>query len=350
MTKPIQVFVVDDSAFMRYTINRHLDADPDITVVGSAQDGLDALSKLSGLKPDVITLDVEMPRLDGLATLERIMKEMPTPVVMLSSLTKKGAHTTVKALMLGAVDFVAKPSNSEDTRTVMETLVSKVKAAARIGVAKITKPTGRIATPRPPIGRATLKSFSSGDPLVVIGSSTGGPKALQEVLSRLPADLNVAMAIVQHMPAGFTSSLAQRLNTLCPLTVQEAVDGDRLAKGLILLAPGDYHMEILETKRIKLTKDPKRNHVRPAVDITMESAAEHYGSSVLGVILTGMGSDGTDGARKIKSVGGHIIAEDESTSVVYGMPRAVAEAGVVDRVEPLPKVASAIAEMVKHGR
>jgi len=350
MVKPIQVFVVDDSAFMRYTINRHLEADPDITVIGSAQDGLDALSKLSGLKPDVITLDVEMPRLDGLATLERIMKEMPTPVVMLSSLTKKGAHTTVKALMLGAVDFVAKPSNSTDTRNVMETLVSKVKSAARVGVSKITKPVGQSVRKKAPVARATLKSFSAGDPLVVIGTSTGGPKALQEVLSGLPANLDAAVAIVQHMPPGFTTSLAHRLNTLCPLTVQEAVDGDRLAKGLILLAPGDYHMEILESKRIKLTQAPRRNHVRPAVDITMESAAEHYGSSVLGVILTGMGSDGTDGARKIKSVHGHILAEDESTSVVYGMPRSVAEAGVVDRVEPLPNVASAIAEMVKRGR
>lgn len=350
MKKPIQVFVVDDSAFMRYTINRHLDADPDITVIGSAQDGLDALSKLSGLKPDVITLDVEMPRLDGLGTLERIMKEMPTPVVMLSSLTKKGAHTTIKALMLGAVDFVAKPSNSADTRTVMETLISKVKSAAGVRIAKVAKPVLKEPTSKKPIVRAALKSFSSGDPLVVIGSSTGGPKALQEVLSHLPADLNIAMAIVQHMPAGFTGSLAQRLNTLCPLTVQEAVDGDRLAKGLILLAPGDYHMEILESKRIKLTKAPKRNHVRPSVDITMETAAEHYGSSVLGVVLTGMGSDGTDGSKKIKSMGGHIIAEDKSTCVVYGMPRSVAEAGVVDKVAPLQNIASAIAEMVKNGR
>ena len=350
MTKPIQVFVVDDSAFMRYTINRHLDADPDITVIGSAQDGLDALSKLPGLKPDVITLDVEMPRLDGLATLKRIMAEMPTPVVMLSSLTKKGAHTTVKALMLGAVDFVAKPSNSADTRTVMETLVSKVKSAASVGVSKITHTETQRPKRETPVVRASLKSFSAKDPLVVIGTSTGGPKALQEVLSGLPANLDAAVAIVQHMPAGFTTSLAQRLNTLCPLTVQEAVDGDRLAKGLILLAPGGYHMEILASKRIKLTQGPRRNHVRPAVDITMESAAEHFGSSVLGVVLTGMGSDGTDGARKIHSVGGHIIAEDKSTSVVYGMPRSVAEAGVVDRVEALPDVASAIAEMVKRGR
>ncbi len=347
MANPIRVLVVDDSAFMRYTINRHLDADPDISVVGSAKDGVEALEKISSLKPDVVTLDVEMPRLDGLSTLEQIMKRFPTPVVMLSSLTAKGAQTTIKALMLGAVDFVQKPTGSAETRAVMTVLVEKVKAAAKVHTAKIRRPT----TPPPAATHhSAMRPFAASDPLVIIGSSTGGPKALQEVVPHLPADLQAAVVIVQHMPAGFTKSLAQRLNDMSPLTVQEATDGDRLAKGLILLAPGDYHMEIHENRRIKLTQDPRRNHVRPAVDITMETAADHFGRSVLGVILTGMGSDGTDGARRIKARGGHVIAENEETCVVYGMPRSVVDAGLADTVVPLTEVAQTIVKMVNNGR
>ncbi len=347
MANPIRVLVVDDSAFMRYTINRHLDADPAISVVGSAKDGVEALEKISSLKPDVVTLDVEMPRLDGLSTLEQIMKRFPTPVVMLSSLTAKGAQTTIKALMLGAVDFVQKPTGSAETRAVMTVLVEKVKAAAGVHMAKVQKPVTSLPTAA---HHSAMRPFSANDPLVVIGSSTGGPKALQEVIPHLPADLQAAVVIVQHMPAGFTKSLAQRLNDMSPLSVQEATDGDRLAKGLILLAPGDYHMEIHDNRRIKLTKAPRRNHVRPAVDITMETAADHFGKSVLGVILTGMGSDGTDGARRIKARGGHIIAENEETSVVYGMPRSVVEAGLADTVVPLPEVAQTIVKMVHNGR
>ncbi len=347
MADPIRVFIVDDSAFMRYTINRHLGADPDIIVVGSAENGLEALKKIPSLKPDVVTLDVEMPKLDGLSTLQRLMVDCPTPVVMLSSLTARGARTTIKALMYGAVDFVQKPAGSKETREVMSVLIQKVKAAAGVHAGKIAPARAEIA---PPSRHAVMSPFSVGDPLLVIGASTGGPKALQEVMAHLPADLPAAVLIVQHMPAGFTKSLAQRLNDLSPLTVQEAADGDRLARGLALLAPGDFHMEITSNKRVKLTKDPRRNHVRPAVDITMETAARNFGKSVLGVVLTGMGSDGTDGARLIKQNGGRIVAEDESTSVVYGMPRSVVEAGLADKVVPLPTVAGTIVEVLKNGR
>lgn len=347
MVDPIRVFIVDDSAFMRYTINRHLGADPEITVVGSAENGLEALKKIPSLKPDVITLDVEMPKLDGLSTLQRLMVDCPTPVVMLSSLTARGARTTIKALMYGAVDFVQKPAGSKKTREVMSVLIQKVKAAARVHAGKIMPTRAEVA---PPSHHAVMTPFSVGDPLLVIGASTGGPKALQEVMAHLPADLSAAVLIVQHMPAGFTKSLAQRLNDLSPLMVQEASDGDRLARGLALLAPGDFHMEIMNNKRVKLTKEPRRNHVRPAVDITMETAAQHFGKSVLGVVLTGMGSDGTDGARLIKQNGGRIVVEDESTSVVYGMPRSVVEAGLADKVVPLPTVANTIVEILKNGR
>ena len=228
----------------------------------------------------------------------------------------------------------------------MAVLVQKVKAAAGVHAGKIAPALVEIA---PPAHYAVVRAFSAGDPLLGIGSSTGGPKALQAVMAHLPADLSAAVLIVQHMPAGFTKSLAQRLNDLSSLTVQEAADGDRLARGLALLAPGDFHMEITSGKRVKLTKDPRRNHVRPAVNITMETAAQYFGKSVLGVVLTGMGSDGTDGARLIKHNGGHIIAEDESTSVVYGMPRSVVEAGLADNVVPLQTVAHTIVEMLKNG-
>lgn len=345
MDSTIRVLVVDDSAFMRYTISRHLQADPDITVVGSAQDGQDALAKIPVLRPNVITLDVEMPSMDGLTALKHIMSEYPTPVIMLSSLTKRGARTTIQALMRGAVDFVAKPVSSAETRAVMETLIEKVKSAAGVTPNNVPAP---VLAPPPATKGVPLRAFSRGDPLVVIGASTGGPRALQQVLTMLPADFSAPIAIVQHMPAGFTRSLAQRLNEACSLTVQEAADGDRLARGLVLLAPGDYHLELLETKQVRLDHGPRRNHVRPSVDVTMETAAQHFGSAVIGVVLTGMGADGTEGAAKIKAVGGRIIAEHESTSVVYGMPRSVIEAGWADQVVPLPEVANMLVELVNN--
>ncbi len=364
MANPVRVLVVDDSPFMRYTIAKHLAAVPGIVVVGSAQDGLDALAKIPALNPDVVTLDVEMPRMDGLAALEHIMQDCPTPVVMLSSLTQRGTRTTIQALMKGAVDFVAKPTTSTDMRAVVDDLSLKIKTAAgslpngvlpETGKAKETRKTGvpRISTvpksPPPKKAKVGLRPFKNGDPVVVIGASTGGPRALQQVLSELPADLAAAVAVVQHMPPGFTRSLANRLNEISGLTVQEAAEGDRLALGMVLLAPGDFHLRFQQGKRVGLDQGPRRNHVRPAVDVAMESAVELYQSSVIGVVLTGMGSDGAEGAGSIKTAGGKVIAEHESTSVVYGMPRSVVEANLADCVVPLPDVASAIVEMVKNG-
>lgn len=369
MANPVRVLVVDDSPFMRYTIAKHLSADPNIVVVGSAQDGVDALAKIPALTPDVITLDVEMPRMDGLTALEHIMQECPTPVVMLSSLTQRGARTTIQALMRGAVDFVTKPATSTDIRTVVADLSSKIMTAAGTQLNGAVAKTNGIKTPVTPAAPVTaagrgdnpvpltsakkvktgLRPFKERDAVVVIGASTGGPRALHQVLSDLPADLPAAVAVVQHMPAGFTKSLAQRLNEISGLTVQEAAEGDRLALGLALLAPGDFHLRFDQGKKITLDHGPRRNHVRPAVDVAMESAAELYGAMVIGVVLTGMGSDGAAGARCIKVAGGRVIAEDESTSVVYGMPRSVVEANLADRVVPLPEVAAAIVEMVQHG-
>jgi two-component system chemotaxis response regulator CheB len=348
--------VVDDSAFMRYTIAKHLEADPELTVVGSARDGLDALQKISALTPDVITLDVEMPRMDGLTTLQRVMTSHPTPVIMLSSLTQRGARTTIQALMRGAVDFVPKPAASADMRVTVESLIEKIKAAAGVQVQAKREPAPIAAQPAlavaalpAPAAKMGLRPFKMGDPVIVIGASTGGPRALQQVLADLPADLPAAVAVVQHMPPGFTRSLAQRLNEHCALTVQEAVDGDRLAQGLVLLAPGDFHLRFKDGKQVMLDQGPRRRHVRPAVDVLMESAAEHHKTAVIGVVLTGMGADGSAGAGAIKAAGGRVISEDESTCVVYGMPRSVVEAGFTDRVAPLPEIASVLVQMVKNG-
>jgi two-component system chemotaxis response regulator CheB len=371
MRRLVRVLVVDDSAFMRYAVARYLEADPDISVVGSASDGLDALVKIPALRPDVVTLDVEMPRMDGLTALQRIMVECPTPVVMLSSLTQRGAHATIRALMRGAIDFVSKPTTNSDIRTVMEELSAKVKMAAD---ARPGRPLGGEAWeqrgkraeeqrskkgfpvasgPLPPCSAAPAKigprSFHDGDPLIVIGASTGGPRALHQVLSALPADLPAALVVVQHMPPGFTRSLAQRLNEVSALAVQEAADGDRLARGLVLLAPGDFHLQFRGNKQVVLDQGPRCHHVRPAVDVTMESAAQHYGAAVVGVVLTGMGADGTAGAGYIKAAGGKVIAEHEATSVVYGMPRSVTEAGLADRVVALPDVAATLVGWVHNG-
>jgi two-component system chemotaxis response regulator CheB len=363
MANPVRVLVVDDSPFMRYTIAKHLSTDPNIVVVGSAQDGVDALTKIPALSPDVVTLDVEMPRMDGLVALEHIMRDCPTPVVMLSSLTQRGTRTTIQALMRGAVDFVAKPTTSTDMRSVVADLSTKIKAAAATNTNGSDKKTlGASAKPlvagetvkmsnRPTAKKAKvgLRPFQEGDPVVVIGASTGGPKALQQVLADLPADLPAAVIVVQHMPPGFTRSLAQRLNDVSGLTVSEASEGDRLALGMVLLAPGDFHLKLDQGKKVSLDHGPRRNHVRPAVDVAMETAVQLYGSTVLGVVLTGMGSDGAAGAKCIKQAGGKVIAEDESTTVVYGMPRSVVEANLADEVVPLPQVAAAIVEMVKNG-
>lgn len=348
MSRPIRVLVVDDSAFMRHTVAKHLEADPEITVVGKARDGLEALEKISALEPDVVTLDVEMPRMDGLTALKRIMAECPTPVVMLSSLTQRGARTTIKALMRGAVDFVPKPAARVDIGTVMEDLIAKVKAAAGARPATRQAPTVIPSAPAP--RKLGPRPFHKGDPLIVVGASTGGPRALQRVLSELPAELPAAVAVVQHMPPGFTRSLAQRLNATSSLTVQEAADGDRLGQGLVLLAPGDFHLQFNGIRQVALDQGPRRHHVRPAVDVAMESAADVHGPAVIGVVLTGMGADGTAGAECIKAYGGRVLAEHESTSVVYGMPRSVIESCLADQVVPLPEVAPTLMKWVKDGR
>ena len=343
MASKARVLVVDDSAFMRRTVSDILQSDNRLEVIGTARDGLDAIEKIRSLKPDVVTLDVEMPRLNGIDALERIMKECPTRVVMVSSLTQRHARETIKALSLGAVDFVPKPSTGlcPDMSALRNELISKVLAGARARL----RPVFRLPE-TPTVKRALPERTQPARVAVVIGSSTGGPSALQEVMRNLPASLPAGVLLVQHMPAGFTRSLADRLNQVSPLEVVEAAGGERVMEGRAVMAPGGFHMTVDRDLQISLTTDPPRHGVRPAVDVTMEAAASVFGHNCVGVVLTGMGFDGSKGCSAIKSSSGTVIAEHESTCVVYGMPRAVVEMGYADRVCPIGEVAIAIQEAV----
>jgi two-component system chemotaxis response regulator CheB len=341
---PIRVLVVDDSAFMRYTISKRLSETYGLSVAGIAHDGDEALALIPTLDPDVITLDVEMPNTDGLTTLRQIMTRFPRPVVMLSSLTKEGANETVQALTLGAVDFIAKPDTKANIDAIMGDVIEKIQRAARARVnpmppahqVKINQPS-KIKTHRP---------LRRHERVVVIGSSTGGPRALNTIITRLPPDLPAAVLVVQHMPVGFTRSLAERLDGLSEIAVKEATPGDDIESGQVLLAPGGFHMTIDPQGQISVNQNPPVHGVRPAVDVTMISASQRFGSAVVGVVLTGMGSDGTNGAVLVHSSGGHVIAEAESSCVVYGMPRGVVEAGAADEVLVLQDISSAIERAV----
>lgn len=335
----VRVLVVDDSPTVRAVLARRLDSHPGLEVVGNATDGIDALEQIKVLRPDVVTLDVEMPRLDGLGTLRRIMAESPTRVVMVSSLTGEGATATLEALELGAVDFVEKPSSAglAMARDIADSVGEKVLNAAQARLRTVRAPSARPpTTPLAPAGRRWRAMT------VVIGSSTGGPAALNAVITGLPADLGVPVLVVQHMPPGFTRSLAERLDDHSAVTVREAEAGSRPKAGTVLLAPGGYHMRLDATGALAFDEGPPECGVRPAVNITMESVVAAERSRTLGVVLTGMGNDGTRGAGLIKGAGGSVIAEDESTCVVYGMPRSVIEGGYADAVVPLDRMAGEI--------
>jgi two-component system, chemotaxis family, protein-glutamate methylesterase/glutaminase len=352
-TKPanaIKVLIVDDSTFIRYTLSQALNEINEIRVVGNARDGMEALEMIPKLQPDVITLDVEMPRLDGLSTLRQIMANFPRPVVMLSSLTKEGTVETIQALTYGAVDFIAKPTAQTSIRASINEISGKIIRAAQ---AKVYPVSGRHVF-TPPASAAVLhdpekklRPLRKTDPIVFIGTSTGGPRALNELIPALPADLQAAVIVVQHMPAGFTRSLAERLNSLSKLRVKEAEPGDRPTVGQVLIAPGGFHMVLNEKEEFTLNQNPPVHGVRPAVDVTLISLVQRYGKAVIASILTGMGSDGTNGSVLLHSLGGHVIAEQESTCVVWGMPRSVLEAGASSEILPLPEIAAGIERAVK---
>ena len=347
MAAKIRVLVVDDSVSVRSAIVAGLSDDPQIEVIGTASDGRQAVEQVQALRPDVVTLDVEMPHLDGLGALEQIMTTYPTPVVMVSSLTRDGAAVTIRALELGAVDFTLKTASrgTSAVRGLITELAEKIRQAATAKVTALTKPAGGQKQ-----GSGTPTRSKDGfwqNRVVVIASSTGGPRALQTVIPSLPADLPAPVLVVQHLPAGFTGRMAESLNKRSPLTVEEARPGLTLDIGRVLIAPGGVHMEISPHRSIRLNLNEQECGVRPSANPTMETAARVCGAATLGVILTGMGVDGTRGAGLIKEAGGDIIAKDEETCVVYGMPKSVAEAGYVDRVVPRSPVASAIVEMCR---
>ncbi|MCX7747017.1 MAG: chemotaxis response regulator protein-glutamate methylesterase [Clostridia bacterium] len=348
MERSIKVLVVDDSAFMRKVITDILMSDQDIEVIGTAKNGQEALEKAELLKPDVLTLDVEMPVMDGLTCLKELLKKDSLPVVMLSNLTRAGTEATIKALEYGAIDFIAKPTN------IFEITGDEIKKEI-IEKVKIAKKSIHIKKPNIPLPEKTVKqeTVKPGDikKLVAIGTSTGGPRALQSVIPLIPGNIQAAILIVQHMPPGFTKSLAERLNNMSKIRVKEAEDGELVKAGIAYMAPGNYHMTVKITEennlRIKLTQDPPVGGHRPAVNVMMESVAKTGLKNVIAVIMTGMGGDGSEGIKKIKSENnGYIIAQDEQTSTVYGMPKMAVQTGVVDAVVPLGEITQEIMKIM----
>ncbi|MCC7363261.1 MAG: chemotaxis response regulator protein-glutamate methylesterase [Dehalococcoidia bacterium] len=333
----IRVLVVDDSAFMRRTLERMINALPGAMVVGTANDGVEAVQRALELRPDVITMDVEMPRMDGVRAVGEIMQVVPTPVVMLSTLTSEGAETTIRALEAGAVDAVAKPSGlSHELVSVRDQLTGAILRAKQTRVQR--RRPRPVPVPLPPSSRGPATGAPATS-LLVIGSSTGGPPALTEVVPRLPGDLSAGVIVVQHMPPGFTAALARRLDSLSPLQVREAAEGDAVTAGVVLVAPGDHHLTVTRDRRVHLDQRPALHGVRPAVDLTLDSVAELYGRRAVVAILTGMGRDGGAGCAKVEQAGGQVIVQDEATSVVYGMPRVAREMTKNSREAPIERIA-----------
>jgi len=327
---------VDDSAFVRKAVVRMLGEAEDIEVVGTAADGEEGLAKAHELRPDVVTLDIKMPKLGGLETLERLMAERPVPVLLLSTLTQEGAEVTLRALELGAMDFVDKSSvEPMSMLSLTRELLEKVRALGHARVKGRRRGKGRSAAPEK----------EEAAEVVVIAASTGGPSGLQLLVSALPAGLRATILIVQHIPRGFTRSLAERLDARSAVPVREAADGDLIEPGRVIIAPAGIHSRLRRRGarvRIVLDEEPRGALHRPSADVLMASAASVFGPRTVGVVLTGMGSDGTEGLRAIQAAGGHTLAESENTCVIYGMPKAAVAAGVVSRVVPLDRMAEEI--------
>ena len=359
----VSVLIVDDSGFFRRRLSEMIDSCPGLKVAGTASNGQEAIELTAKLKPDVITMDYEMPVMDGITAVREIMRENPTPILMFSSLTYEGARVTLDSLEAGAVDFL--PKNFEEISK--SSAVLKQKLAERIkevsGASRSHKPLGSQAAPREaspaarpapikpsvgasntPTSKPSVKTPRKNYSLVAIGTSTGGPVALQKVLTQLPANYSTPIVLIQHMPATFTSAFAERLNSLCQITVKEAEDGDQLRAGTALLAPGGKQLMIGKGGKVKVLPGDERLNYKPCVDITFGSAANVYADKVLAVVLTGMGADGCEGAKLLKAKGATVWSQDEATSVIYGMPMAVAKANLSDEVLPIDKVGSRLKE------
>ena len=362
----IRVLVVDDSAFMRKFLGDIICGDSELELAGTARDGEDALAKREYIKPDVMTMDIDMPKLDGLSTLRRLMEKAPIPVIMVSSHTKKGSETTLEALSAGAVDFIGKPSalmQGEGVEEIRAILPQKIKAAAGARLfprreplkADFLKPDpqrGLSAKPagisvpetRPPAAGKNFHFLTSGY-VVLIGASTGGPRSLEDVFSSFPANFPAAVLVTQHMPPQFTDSFAKRLDRVSGLKVLEARGGEKISPGCAYVAPGGYHL-IVEKGVTSLSQAPPVQYVRPSADVMMDSAAQFYKKKTIGVILTGMGRDGTDGMAEIKKYGGRTIVQDPSTAVIASMPQTVISHGLADEVVPLTEIAGAVMRLL----
>ncbi|MEW6129844.1 MAG: chemotaxis response regulator protein-glutamate methylesterase [Acidobacteriota bacterium] len=340
--KKIRVLVVDDSAVMRKLISNLLARDKSIEVIATAIDGDFAINKVDQLKPDVVTLDVDMPRMDGMTALKHLVSNHQIPVVMLSSLTTHGAALTMEALEIGAVDFVYKPKSYLNVGEMAEELILKVKAAAR-GVIPVKPRQRDLRQPRIQRKRVFGANEKCAQKIIAIGSSSGGPNALRYMLPKIPADIDAGILIVQHMMDSFTASFAKWLNEICELEVKEAINGDLILPGRVLIAPGNAHMKVTRLENggvVLLERGRLVNGHMPSVDVLFKSVAEEYGANVTGVLMTGMGSDGANGLGEIKQAGGFTIAQDRESCVVYGMPRVAVEKGFVDFVAPLKEMAS----------
>lgn len=346
----IKVLIVDDSPFIRKVLKTTLEKDAKIIVVGEAKNGQEALESIYTLRPDVITLDIEMPVMDGLTALRKIISTFNIPVIMLSSLTKEGAQTTIKALEEGAFDFIPKPTNifKVEGQAFQEELINKIIAAAKSD-RKVIKYRESIRKRPKHITTANIENNLSFEYLITIGTSTGGPRALQDVIPLIPKNINASIVVVQHMPPKFTKSLADRLNSLSEIDVFEGEDNLVLKRGCCYIAPGDYHMKVVRdgnVYKLKLDRGPQVKGLRPAVDVLMESVAKLSELKHVGVIMTGMGSDGAKGVIDLKESNGYIIAQDKESSTVFGMPKAAIETNCVDKVVPLKEIADEIIGLV----
>jgi len=356
-TERIRVLIVDDSAGSRRTLQDIVESSPDMEVVGKASDGEEALRSALTLKPDLVILDLQMPRMDGFTFLRILMSRHPTPVVVVSSYSQK--ENVFKALELGALDFVAKPTGDEDLAPLKDEILAKVaivrhlqpanlRSSGRPDTGRTYLPPGALEGPSPPI--PTRPVTPPARRLVAIGASTGGPAAIGELLERLPADLDAAVVVAQHMPDKFTKTFAERLNRRSPWDVREATDGDLLSRGVALVAPGRRCLEVRQDgreRRVAVVAPSPEDRYVPSVDRLFRSAAAAYGAEAIGVVLTGMGDDGREGVVELAAKGGKVVAEAPETAVIFGMPSAAVRTGRVDKVVPLGRIADTLAKMIK---